>query len=125
VTHPEKRFHAEFTTDRITKEIRLLSPGLLIGENPSAFARELVLRWGFWSKRWVFDASTWVVMLKRDDLPEKLQAGFGLHRGAVFTSASRTPTLLNTEAQLDDFYMDNLVDAQLRRGEFAVQAPAS
>ncbi len=123
--YPEKRFHEEFTTERIVKEIRLVSPNLLIGESPVAFAREMVLRWGFWSQRWFFDPSKWVCMLKRNHLPEELQTGFSLHYGAVITSVSLTPTLLNTESQLMDFYMDSLIDAQLRRGEFARRATAS
>lgn len=125
MAHPEKRFHAEFTIDRIVKEIRLISPGLLIGENPVAFARELMLRWGFWSNRWSFDSSRWIIMLKRSELPEELRSGFSLHQGAVVTSVSRTPTLLNTESQLESFYMDTLIDAQSCRGEFASKANAS
>jgi hypothetical protein len=125
VTHLERRFHEEFSTDSILKEIRLLSPGLLIGENPSAFALEPVLRWGFWTRRWSFGTSRWVVMLKRNDLPEELRPRFGLHCGAVITSVSGTPTLLNNEVHLSNFYMDSLVDAQFRRGEFAVEASSS
>ncbi len=125
MAHPEKRFHAEFTIDRIVNEIRLMSLGLLIGESPVAFARELMLRWGFSSKQWGFDSSRWIIMLKRSDLPEELQSGFGLHQGAVITSVSRMPTLLNTESQLENFYMDTLIDAQFCRGEFAGKTNAS
>lgn len=125
MAHPEKRFHVEFTIDRIVKEIRLISPGLLIGENPVAFARELMLRWGFWSNRWSFGSSGWIIMLDRSDLPEELRTGFDLHWGAVVASVSRTPTLLNTESQLENFHMDALIDAQFCRGEFASKANAS
>lgn len=41
MAHSERRFHEEFSTERIVREIRLVSPDLLFGNCPTAFAREL------------------------------------------------------------------------------------
>jgi hypothetical protein len=119
VAHLEKHFHEEFSTERIVKEIRLVSPDLLVGNCPAAFARELILRWGFWSQRYGFDPSRRVVMLLRDEMPEALQTGFGLHIGAIMTSRSMTPTMFNRFDQAKRFYEDRLLDAQYCKGEFA------
>ncbi len=119
MAYPERRFHEEFSTERIVKEIRLVSPDLLVGDCPTAFARKLILRWGFWSQRYGFDPSRWVVMLLKDEVPEELQGGFSLHVGAIMTSRSTTPTMLNRMDHAKNFYADRLLDAQSCRGEFA------
>ncbi len=111
-------FHEEFGTERIVKEIRLVSPGMLVGEYPAAFARELILKWEFWSRRYGFDPSRWVVMLLRDELPETLRGGFGLHVGAIMTSRSTIPTVFNRVDHAKNFYEDRLLDAQFCRAEF-------
>lgn len=119
MAYSERQFHEEFRPERIEREIRLVSPDLLIGDRPEAFVRELVTKWGFRHRDWIFGPSRWVVMVIRDEMPENLQTGFGLHFGAVMTSASRVPTLLNNEEQLQSFYEDRLHDARFCRGEFA------
>ncbi len=112
-------FHEEFSTERIVKEIRLASPGMLVGEYPAAFARELILKWEFSSRRYAFDPLRWVVMLQRDELPEALRGGFGVHIGAVLTSRSAAPTMLNRMDHVNNFYADRLLEARLCKGEFA------
>lgn len=119
MAYSERRFHEEFGIERIVKEIRLVSPDLLVGNCPTAFARELILRWGFWSQRYGFDPSRWVVMLLRDEVPDVLRGGFGLHTGAIMTSRSTIPTMFNHIDYAKAFYEDRLLDAQFCRGEFA------
>lgn len=121
---PNSHFHEEFRPERVEREIRLISPGLLVGENPAAFARELMTMWEFGTRR-SFDPFRSVFMIVRDDLPENLRSGFGLHFGAVMTSASRIPTMLNSKDQLQSFYEDRLLDARLCQGEFAKLKKAS
>lgn len=116
----EKRFHQEFRPETIERQISLVSPELLAGDRPYAFVRELVTFWEFSTNDWGFKKSPhWVVKLVREELPESFQAGFGLHCGAVMTSASSIPTLLNNDLQLQAFYEERVLDARFCRGEFA------
>jgi hypothetical protein len=110
---PEKKKpHEFFRVETIVRKIRELSPSLLEGKHPEAFARELLTNWGYGHTVSVGSAGS-IAKITRDDVPIELQFGFGKYYGVAITH--RAEAIFSSPDHLQEFFENRLLD--LRDGK--------
>lgn len=111
-----RKWHELFRIETVLRRVRDLSPDLISGQHPEAFARELVTRWGY-GEVVSLGSLGYVAKVSRVDTPEELAPGFAQYYGVGFTPYSAA--LFHTQDQLQEYFENRLLDAQDRKGDFA------
>lgn len=93
-----------------------LSPDLLQGKYPEAFSRELTTYWQY-GEALILGPHVYVARVSREDIPGKLQRGFGVHYGAVVTPAH--VRMAGSPEKLDELFESWLLEARDGTGELA------
>lgn len=118
----DKRWHELFRTETVLREIKDISPDLVTGSYPEAFAKELITKWGF-GDAVSLGSLGFVARVCRDDVPEELELGFGQYYGVGMTPISAA--LFHSQHQLQEYFEKRLLDARNRKGDFSDTSIAS
>lgn len=114
--HRKKNLHELIRSETIVKKMRELSPDLINGSYPEAFAKELIAKWGY-GETIFLGALGPIAKVTKDDVPPALQIGFGKYCGAVITHKSQA--LFSCQDYLQEYFENRLLDAQECKGDFA------
>jgi hypothetical protein len=118
----KKRLHELIRIETIVRKMRELSPDLINGSYPEAFARELITRWGYGEAIFLGSLGP-ISKVSKDDVPPELQLGFGKYYGVVTTH--RSEAVFSCRGYLQEYFENRILDAQERKGDFADGSIAS